>query len=449
LLINGGYTAQGDQATGNHRQRHDKPQQKNRAVSRALPIKFWLTLFFPGCLGVEIPALGATKGPTVPLPSLIRQRGILPENKNTLKIGAPVNIRAIILCFALLLTMPLFARESTDVIVMKNGDRITCEVKGLNGGVLSVSPPYVIQTISVDWSKVERLESKQLFLVKMADGSVYRGILNTTETPAGRPMEIQVAETPEKKVVLDSSRIVQVGETSDKFLQRFTGGLNFGTTYTKGNQSTQYNLSALAAYPRERWTAQLGLSSNLTSSSGATASTRNQVTLTALHLLPWNNYFYGGLGSFLQSAEQGINLQATLGGGVGRYLKHTNSTTIGVLGGLAWQRTSYQQSVVPIGTQNVAAALIAANVQLHRFNKTNLSLTAILLPAVSEPGRVYFATNATYYIKITGNLSWNISFYDNWDNRPPGNLSGSDYGTTSGLSWTFGSSLRTAPTTVQ
>jgi Protein of unknown function, DUF481 len=360
-----------------------------------------------------------------------------------------MNIRATILCIVLLVAAPLSGRESTDVIVMKNGDRITCEIKGLNGGVLYVSPSYILGTISVDWSKVERLESKQLFLVKMADGSVYKGILNTAETPAGRPMEIQVAETPEKKVVLDSSRIVQVGETSDKFLQRFTGGVNGGTTYSKGNQSTQYNLSALVSYPRERWAAQVGLTSNLTHSSGVTASTWNQVTLGAMHLLPWNNYFYAGLGSFLQSAEQGINLQTTLGGGIGRHLKNTSRTTVSVLGGFAWQNTRYRPSIVPIGTQNVAAGLIAGNVKVYHFNKTNLDLSAVLLPAVSDPGCVFFTTNATYYIQITGNLSWNISFYGNWDNQPPANLPGSNYGTSSGLSWTFGSSLRTTPRTVQ
>jgi hypothetical protein len=48
-----------------------------------------------------------------------------------------------------------------------------------------------------------------------------------------------------------------------------------------------------------------------------------------------------------------------------------------------------------------------------------------------------------------GQLSWNISFYGNWDNRPPGNLPGSNYGTSSGLAWTFGSSLRTTPRTIQ
>jgi hypothetical protein len=366
-----------------------------------------------------------------------------------MKTGVAIKIRALILCFTPFLAGPLLARESSDVIIMKNGDHITCEIKGLSGGVLYVSPSYVIQTLSVDWSKVAHLESKQLFLVKTEDGSVYRGTLNTTETPDGHPIQIQVAETSGKKVVLESSRIVDVAETSEKFLQRFTGGVNTGTTYSKGNQSTQYNVSGLVAYPRERWAAQVGFSSNLNRSSGVTASTWNQVTPSFQRLLRWNNYFFEGLANFLQSDEQGINLQTTLGGGLGRYLKNTNRTTISVLGGFAWQNTRYSPSIVPIGTQNVAAALIGGNVELYRFNKTNLSFNAILLPAVSEPGRVFFNTNASYYIKITGNLSWNISFYGNWDNRPPGKLPGSNYGTSSGLSWTFGSSLRTAPRSAQ
>jgi hypothetical protein len=64
-----------------------------------------------------------------------------------------MKIRTVFPCFVLFLAPPLLARESTDVIVMKNGDRITCEVKGLSGGVLSVSPSYILGTISVDWSQ--------------------------------------------------------------------------------------------------------------------------------------------------------------------------------------------------------------------------------------------------------------------------------------------------------
>ena len=78
---------------------------------------------------------------------------------------------------------------------MKNGDHLTGEIKGLNAGVLYMSMSYILGTSSVEWSNVARLESKQLFLVKTEDGSVYTGPFNTTEAPSGRPLEITVVET--------------------------------------------------------------------------------------------------------------------------------------------------------------------------------------------------------------------------------------------------------------
>ena len=51
----------------------------------------------------------------------------------------PVSVLSLLIC------LPLFARENTDVIVMKNGDRITGQIKGLDGGGLYVSLPYVVK----------------------------------------------------------------------------------------------------------------------------------------------------------------------------------------------------------------------------------------------------------------------------------------------------------------
>ena len=349
-----------------------------------------------------------------------------------------MEIRTLVLCSALLLTPPLVAGENTDTIVMKNGDRITCEIKGLKAGVLYVSIDYMLGTSSVEWSKVARLQSPQLFIVKTESGFAYTGVLSTTQIGGDRPMEIQVVETPESKVALGSSQVVTMDKTFATFWQRFNGAINSGITYSKGNQSTQYSLSSQLEYPRARWAAGGSFNSNLSASSGANASTRNQITVDALRLMRWNNYFYSGVGTFLQSSEQGIDLQSNVGGGIGRYLKNTDRMTISVLGGLAFQNTSYQQSVVAQNSQKVATALIATNMKFFRFNKTSLDVTATLLPALSQPGRIYFNSNASYYVKLFHNLSWNVSFYGSWDNQPPAGFSGSDYGTTSGLSWTFG-----------
>lgn len=350
-----------------------------------------------------------------------------------------MKLRNVAVAFAFLLTVPLFAREKTDVLVMKNGDHLTGEIKGLDEGVLYVSMDYILGTSSLQWSKVSYLESKQLFIVKTVDGSVYTGTLGTAETGEKRPIKIQVVESPNEQTVLSRTQVVKMSETAEKFWQRFSGDLDSGIIYSKGNQTTQYSLGAQLAYLRERWSASAAYDSTLSASSGAeSAATRNQLTLGSTHLLRWNNWFYAGLGNFLQSSVQDIRLQTTLGGGIGRYLKNTNHVTISVLGGFAWQRTAYNESVAPVPPQEVGAGLVSAQVKFFRFNKTNFSLSATAIPALSEPGRIFFNTNATYYIKITGDLSWNISFYGNWDNEPPANFSGSDYGTSSGLTYSFG-----------
>ena len=349
--------------------------------------------------------------------------------------GTSSIVIAILIVFS---ALPVLAREKTDLLVMKNGDHMTCEVKGLDAGVLYVSFDYIDGTASVDWSKVARLESTQLFVVKTQDGAVYTGTLTTPETPAGRPVKIAVVETVKPGTEIEQAKIVKMIATSERFWERFNGAIGFGAIYSKGNQSTQYSLNSQTAYVRERWTAGAVFDSNLSSRSDTNVSTRNAFSGAFRHLLPWNHWFYSALGGTLQSSEQGIALQSTLGGGFGRFLKNTNRVNIALLGGVAWQDTTYRHSLTPTGRQSIGAAMIYSEAQFFKFSKTNLDASAAFLPAVTEPGRVRIDAKASYYVKLFSDLKWNISFYGNWDNRPPSGFSGSDYGTSSGLSWTFG-----------
>jgi len=343
-----------------------------------------------------------------------------------------------VLCFALLLVTPAFAREKSDVIVMKNGDRLTGEIKSLDSGVLQFSVDYIDGTASIRWSMVDHLESKQLFVVATEDGSVYTGTLQTVGVAAGRPIRIQISEGVGQPKIVERSQIVQAIQTSDEFWQRFNGDINSGIMYAKGNQSTQYSLGSSIEYPRQRWAAGASIDSSLSSSSGSTVSTRNSLNTNALRLMRWNNWYYTGVANFLQSTEQDIHLQTSLSVGIGRYFKNTNRAKISVISGIAWQNTRYSQSADSQSTQNVAAAMVGTDVKFFKFKQTNLTISAVALPALSEPGRAYFSTNVSYYVKLFGKLNWNTSFYGNWDTQPPANFSGSDYGTSSGLGLTFG-----------
>lgn len=347
-------------------------------------------------------------------------------------------IRVMIFSCAALFSSPLFARDNTDVIVMKNGDRMTGEIKRLSAGVLSVKLSYAQGNIGVQWSSVARLESNQLFLVQTEGGTVYTGTLSTAGASGDRAISIEVASAPEKEVKISQAQLIKLDQTAESFWQRFNGAINTGILYSKGNETTQYSVGSQVEYPRERWSGQASFSSSLASSKGASVSTRNQIDVSSMRLLRWNNWFYSGTGNFLQSSVQGIDLQTTLGGGVGRYLRNNNQSTFFVLGGLAWQNARYKNYTAKQAAQNTAAALVQAELNIFRFKKTDLSLSAVVLPEISEPGRVRANTNASYYVKLFSDLSWNLTFYGNWDNQPPPTLSGSDYGTSSGLSWTFG-----------
>ncbi len=350
-----------------------------------------------------------------------------------------MKIYGILLGAIVYLAPAAFARAKTDIVVMKNGDRFTCEVKRFQGGVLQVEFDYVDGTVSIDWRKVARLESTALFLVQLTDGSLYSGTVITTETLAGAPLKIEVQQDhAQKSLPIEESEVVRMTQTSESFLQRFNGGITLGALYSKGNSATQYNIGSDLGYQEVLWGSRLKYNSNLSSSTGATTATRNQVDWTAYRLMRWRSYYYGASAAFLQSSVQGIQSQKNVAIGVGRYLKNTSRVRFMAFAGVGWQRTKYVPSRTTLQAQDLGMAMLTLNLEAFSFKKTRLDLTGTAVPALTDRGRIFYRTNLAYYLKLFGKVDWNFSFYGNWDTRPPPTFQGSDYGSSTGLSWTFG-----------
>ena len=340
----------------------------------------------------------------------------------------------IILVFGILMMVPLVGRPKIDVVVMTNGDRLTCEIKKLDRGVLYIGLDYVDGTISVDWSKVERLDSKQLFRVETAAGITYSGTLRMVASPGDQPRRIEVLEDQQQAAnVVEQSKVVGADQYGDSTWSRLHGTFSSGLIYAKANESAQYNLASELSYRQERYNAKLAYSSSFSTATGATQATRNQMDLTASHLLPWNNWYYAGEANFLQNSAQGIDFRSTYGGGIGRLLKNSDSARISLTGGLAWTDALYSHRP----EEKNLVGLISSNIYVFRFKKMNLDVTQVLLPSLSDFGRVLFNLNATYNVKIVSDFWWNVTLYGNWDNRPPAGLVGSDYGTSMGITYSF------------
>ena len=63
---------------------------------------------------------------------------------------------------AAFLAAPAWARPKTDVVVLDNGDRVSCEIKKLQRGKLTISTD-ASGTITLKWSHVVGLQSTFLY----------------------------------------------------------------------------------------------------------------------------------------------------------------------------------------------------------------------------------------------------------------------------------------------
>src|ERR1700748_1157788 len=80
-----------------------------------------------------------------------------------------------LLASTLLLVPESGAQSRDDVVVMKNGDRFTGEIKGLRQGELSFKSKYMVDAVRLDWKEVDRLQSENAFLISFANGNRYAG----------------------------------------------------------------------------------------------------------------------------------------------------------------------------------------------------------------------------------------------------------------------------------
>lgn len=149
------------------------------------------------------------------------------------------SLQRLAVLFAVLLLFPpgAFAsgRPKTDVIYMKNGDKITCEIKSLEKGQLTVKPDYSNANIVLDWTKVDHIESSQGFVVSDTAGTLYSG--NIQHDPRTKDLTIVGSDTTR----LPNLSVVQIEELGDNFWKRLRGNIDFGTNFAQSN--SQKNIS--------------------------------------------------------------------------------------------------------------------------------------------------------------------------------------------------------------
>ena len=352
-----------------------------------------------------------------------------------------IPIRRIFLIFGLtlyILLTPVLAfgaAERRDVVVMKNGDRITGKIKKLDHGQLFIEPPYVVSPIPVDWLQVDRIESTAKFQLEMSGGKRLVGTIQKIPTK-DNPKRDFVIENGGVETRVLASDVVAFQSQKSTFWKQLKGSVNLGASYVSGSTATSVNLDADTSYNTTKFQVGGALSSNYSSQSGANSSNRQDLSSTSSIYLS-RHAFVGSFLDFLTSDQQSLDLRQTYGGGYGRYFIRTNNTQFSWLGGLVYVKEAYSpESGLNPRDQNLEG-LLELNYDWFRFNTSELSTSLQIFPGLSDAGRVRSNLNAMYSINFTHDIVLRLNVFDTFDNRPPENALKNQFGVSTTFGLTF------------
>ena len=350
-------------------------------------------------------------------------------------VRTPFSRELTALIVLLMLAGSAFGKSKDDVVVMKNGDRLTGEIKSLEHGVLSFKAAYMIDPVQLDWDRVERLESKDTFVVGLNTGiRVTGGIAKVAGTPES-DKDFKIVEAS-STIVVKPTEVIAIQQHETNFWDQLTGSINYGFSFSSGNSATNSSLGANVGYSTEKNSIQLASTSQFDSQSNAKST--NRFTFDSQYgRTITGKWIAAGLFSLLKSNQQDLDLRSTYGGGLGRKLIQTGKTTLTALGGAVYTHESYSTQPGAAAAYNNAEGLAGFNFSTYRFKTLGITSQLLVFPSISDPGRVRLSSQSDLQIEIVRNLYWNFGLYDNVDSRPPVTAPKNDLGITTSLGWKF------------
>ncbi len=338
--------------------------------------------------------------------------------------------------FLIFLSATCWARDKKDVIVFANGDRMTGEIMQLVKGYLYVRLANGEGTISLDWTKVVRIESQYHFIVTNEKGQRFISTLkNVAPEDSQGKFDVQVTGSRNTEFI-PSLQIVALQQSDVGFWTNLHGSIDSGLNYTKQQNRVQYNFDSTVVYAKPLWSAGADLGSSFSGGGSAQNLRLDLQTNVARQLLSPRNVYIGLLG-FQHLGEQDLDLRTTLGGAVGHNFQMTNNSLVLAYAGADWNSEHYGSQATSGQTGNSAEAVIGTNLSFFRFRTTNFLVNTQVYPSLTDPGRVRLDLNAAVKLRLARRLYWSFSYYLNYDSRPPQNLNKSDFGSAASIGWKF------------
>ncbi len=335
------------------------------------------------------------------------------------------------LLLACMASTPALAAR-TDVIVLRNGDRVTGEIKQLSYGQLEFKTDDM-GTVYIEWDKIASLTTTQQLQVELADGG---RVVGRSPTPPEQPGSLLLVDSdgsPPSSVPMSSVTRMYTLE-SGTWYRRLEGDFSIGYSYTGSSDVAVLNFGANVGSRNEmrRW--NLSIDGERTSQPTAPSTQRGEVLLSLERYLP-NRYYREGLLALSTNRELGLDLRTLLGGTTGRYLLRSGQSEWRAGLGLA---VLSEERTDGTSLQSVEGVL-TTTFRVFRLDtpKTDLEFTLNVLPSLTESGRWRSGGSLDLRKEIIKDLFFEISLWGAYDNQPAVGASTSDWSVVTSLGYSF------------
>ena len=335
------------------------------------------------------------------------------------------NLALVLLALATL--TPSVAMTQEDFVQFGSRNFMEGELKYMERGRLYFKTTAT-DTIYIEWDDVVSLSCSQLLEVELQNGILFYGTLEESEEP-GKTSLRRTQDT----VAIPLEQVVRITAIEEQFLARFDGTLSAGLNATKANKNRQFNLGLDLEYVTRRYESSLYASTIVSDSQGNETSEQAVLNIDTRRKLP-DRWHTGALIGFERNEELGIEMRSTLGWGMGRSLVQTNSRRFILEAGLLYTREEVSDS--SDSADNIESYGFA-EYELFSFDNPEIDLTTglRLIPSLSDWGRLRGEFNLTLNWEIINDLSWQLTFKNSYDSRPPGEGSNNDYSLFTGVAW--------------
>jgi putative salt-induced outer membrane protein YdiY len=342
--------------------------------------------------------------------------------------------RLVLLMSLVLCAIPAYAKRTDDVVMLKNGDRLTGEIKSLQRGELRFKAAYMAEAVRLDWARVEQLVSKDKYLIYLTNGELYTDFLRLA--PSSETVADNFLIGMDQHVLrVSQMEVLRIAPIEARFWKQLEGSIDLGLNYTSGNDQYQAELLASATYRRGDHSLTASIDSAFSGQREGSSTARNQFTLDYRKQLS-PKWYVGGLFDVLRSDQQSLKLRTTVAGVLGRNIVQTERTRFSIFGGLAANHEKYSTNLGKPKTVNADAAA-GFDFVTYRFKTTDIRSRFLLYPSLTTPGRNRMQLTSDLRIEIFKDFYWGFHLYENFDSKPPVSANKNDLGVSTSFGLKF------------